>query len=47
MNAIALTMMLFTQISVACITFYYFLKVLKSPKKTEPDSYIENDESAK
>ena len=44
MNALALTVMLFTMISIALITIYFFVKVLKTPPKPEPDSFSENDE---
>ena len=35
--------MLLVQVSVTVITAYFFLKVLRTPKKPEPDSYEEND----
>jgi hypothetical protein len=44
MNALALTVMLFTMISITLITIYFFVKVLKTPPKPEPDSFSENDE---
>jgi hypothetical protein len=44
MNSTALTMMLITEITVTCITGYFFYKVLKTPPKAEPDSYTENDD---
>jgi hypothetical protein len=44
MNSTALTMMLLTEVSVICITAYFFYKVLKTPPKPEPDSYSENDD---
>lgn len=43
MNALALTVMLFTMISVTVVTTYFFIKVLNTPPKPEPDSYSEND----
>jgi hypothetical protein len=44
MNSSALIMMLVTEIVVTGFTIYYFVKVLKTPPKKEPDSYTENDE---
>ena len=44
MNSSALIMMLVTEIVVTGFTIYYFVKVLKTPPKEEPDSYVENDE---
>lgn len=44
MNSSALIMMLVTEIVVTVVTIYYFVKVLKTPPKPEPDSYSENDE---
>ena len=44
MNTLALTVMLFTMISITLITIYFFVKVLKTPPKPEPDSFSENDE---
>jgi len=44
MNSYALTVMLFTMISVTTITIYFFIKVLNTPPKPEPDSFSENDE---
>lgn len=35
--------MLITQVTVTCITGYFFLKVLRAPAKPEPDSYEDND----
>ena len=36
--------MLLVQVSVTLITGYFFMKVLKAPKRPEPDSYDENDD---
>jgi len=36
-------MMLVTEIFVTIITVYFFLKILKTPSKQEPDSFSEND----
>jgi hypothetical protein len=44
MNTYALTVMLFTMISVTLVTIYFFIKVLKTPPKPEPDSFSENDQ---
>lgn len=44
MNTSALTMMLVTEIVVTGFTIYYFVKVLKTPPKQEPDSFSENDD---
>jgi nitrogen fixation-related uncharacterized protein len=40
MNASALILMIVVQVSVTCITGYFFWRVLKSPP--EPDSYAED-----
>lgn len=37
--------MVSVQLSVTVITIYFFLKVLRAPKKPEPDSYDENDDA--
>jgi len=44
MTTSALIMMLVTQITVICITGYFFYKVLTTKPKTEPDTYSENDD---
>jgi hypothetical protein len=44
MNSLALTVMLFTMISVTVVTIYFFIKVLNTPPKPEPDSYSDNDD---
>lgn len=43
MTTSALITMLLVQVSVTVITAYFFVKVLRTPKKPEPDSYEEND----
>jgi hypothetical protein len=43
MSTAALTMMLITQITVICITGFFFYKVLTTKPKPEPDSFCEND----
>ena len=44
MNSEALIIMIVTQGLVTGITLYYFYKVLTTPPKPEPDSFLENDE---
>lgn len=44
MNSSALIMMLVTEIVVTGFTIYYFVKVLKTPPKEEPDSFTGNDD---
>ena len=44
MSTSALITMLSVQITVTCITLYFFYKVLTAPKKAEPDSYSDNDD---
>ena len=43
MNSSALIMMLATEIVVTLVTIYFFMKVLRTPPKREPDSFTEND----
>ena len=43
MTAPAWTMMLVTEILVKVVTVYFFVKVLRTPHKEEPDSYTQND----
>jgi len=45
MNSSALIMMLVTEVIVTGFTIYYFVKVLKTPPKKEPDSFTENDDA--
>ncbi|MEW6469683.1 MAG: hypothetical protein AB1458_12200 [Bacteroidota bacterium] len=40
----ALAMYLATIITVTIITFYFFWRVLSTPPKKEPDSYVNNDD---
>lgn len=44
MNTSAMILMATVQIIVIAITGYFFWKVLKTPAKTEPDSFSENDD---
>lgn len=43
MTTSALITMVLVQVSVTVITAYFFIKVLRTPPKPEPDSYEEND----
>lgn len=43
MNTSALILMVATQVSVICITAYFFYRVFTTPPRPEPDSYAEND----
>jgi hypothetical protein len=38
--------MLLTQVTVTCVTVYFFFKVLRTPPRKEPDSYSDNDPGA-
>lgn len=44
MNTSAIILMVLTQVVVAAFTVYFFMKVLRSPKRPEPDSFDENDD---
>ena len=44
MNTSAIITMLLTQVTVTGLMVYFFFKVLKAPKKTEPDSFSDNDD---
>jgi len=43
MTTTAWDMMLVTEILVTVITVYFFVKVLRTPSKEEPDSFSHND----
>lgn len=43
MTTSALITMVVVQLSVTVITAYFFLKVLRAPKRPEPDSYEDNE----
>jgi heme/copper-type cytochrome/quinol oxidase subunit 2 len=43
MTTTAWAMMLVTDILVTVITVYFFVKVLRTPSKEEPDSFSHND----
>lgn len=44
MNTSALVVMLFTLTTVTALTAYFFIRVLRTPPKPEPDSYLHNDD---
>lgn len=44
MSTIALVMMISTITVVTVITASFFIKVLRTPPRPEPDSYEENDD---
>jgi hypothetical protein len=44
MSTSALIMLLVADITIAGITVYFFMKVLRTPPKPEPDSYSGNDD---
>lgn len=44
MNTSALVTLLITHGIVTFCMIYFFVKVLRTPKKPEPDSYSENDD---
>ncbi|WP_242926791.1 hypothetical protein [Pontibacter vulgaris] len=44
MNTSALIIMLTTLTLVTGLTLYFFARVLKTPPKPEPDSYLDNDD---
>jgi len=43
MNTSALLLMVVTQVSVICITAYFFYRVFTTPPKPEPDNFVDND----
>lgn len=43
MTTSAAILMIVVQVSVISITAYFFVRVLKTPAKNEPDSYTDND----
>lgn len=47
MNTSALIMMILAEGLIAFFTIYFFVKVLKTPPKPEPDSFTENDPGTK
>jgi heme/copper-type cytochrome/quinol oxidase subunit 2 len=44
MSSIALFMMITTVTIVTVVTALFFIKVLRTPPRPEPDSYEENDD---
>ena len=44
MNKLALITMIISQGIVTAFTAYYFVKVLRTPPKPEPDSFTENED---
>lgn len=44
MSTTAFTMMLTAEIIISVITAYFFIRVLCTPPKPEPDSYSGNDD---
>ena len=44
MSKEALILMVVVQLTVIVLTTYFFIKVLRSPAKSEHDSYSENDD---
>ncbi|MDQ3534241.1 MAG: hypothetical protein M3421_01275 [Bacteroidota bacterium] len=42
MTTSAIIMMVIVQVTVALVTGYFFFKVLRIPKRKEPDSFTEN-----
>lgn len=44
MNTSALILMITVQATVTVFTIYFFMKVLRTPPREEPDSYDENDD---
>lgn len=45
MNTTALIMMSIVWSIVIFLTAFFFIKVLKSPKRPEPDSFSDNDDN--
>jgi len=44
MNTSAIALMSLVWIPVISLTVFFFYKILKTPKKPEPDSFSKNDE---
>lgn len=44
MSTSALITMILVQVTVTLVTAYFFIKVLRTPPKPEPDSFTENDD---
>lgn len=43
MTTSAIITMVLVQVTVTLITAYFFLKVLRAPKRPEPDSFEDNE----
>ncbi len=43
MTTSALILMITVQVTVTAVTAYFFIKVLRTPENTEPDSSQENE----
>jgi len=43
MSTSAILLMLFVKVSVIIITTYFFIRVIRTPDKGEPDSYLDNN----
>ena len=44
MSTSAIILMTLVVVTVTVVTAYFFIKILKTPPKPEPDSYTENDD---
>jgi len=44
MNTIALVLMITVETAITAITVYYFIKILRTKPKPEPDSFLDNDD---
>ena len=44
MNTSAIILMSLVWVPVITLTVYFFYRILKSPKKEEPDSFVDNDD---
>ena len=47
MNSSALFLMITVMVIVTAATLYFFIRVLRTPPKPEPDSYEDNDDEAR
>lgn len=44
MSTTALILMISVETVITAITVYYFIKILRTKPKPEPDSYLDNDD---
>lgn len=44
MNTIAIVLMVSVQVVVTLATGYFFVRILRTPPRPEPDSFDENDD---